>query len=119
MDIVFIEELKASTVIGVYAWERRIRQTVSMDLDMACDIAASANSDDLTHTLSYKAVGKRVAEFVEAAEFELVEALAQAVAQLVMEEFNVPWLRLKLSKPRALTAAANVGVCIERGVRPA
>jgi dihydroneopterin aldolase len=119
MDIVFIHELKAQTVIGVFAWERRIRQTVQLDLEMACDISQAAASDKLMHALDYKAIGKRVVGFIEAAEFQLVEKLAEEVANLVRSEFDVPWLRLTLSKPGALSCAKNVGVMIERGEKPA
>lgn len=115
MDIVFIRDLKVQTVIGVFDWERRISQTVSFDLDMACDIAAAANSDQLLHALDYKAISKRIIAFVEASEFQLVEALAEAVAALVRDEFNVPWLKLVLSKPGALRGARDVGIAIERG----
>src|SRR3546814_7045043 len=119
MDIVFIHDLKVATVIGVFAWERRSRQTVCFNLEMACDIAQAAGSDDLTHAFDYQCISKRIIAFVEAAEFQLVEALAEAVAQLVREEFGVAWLRLSLSKPGALRAARDVGIVIERGVKPA
>ena len=119
MDIVFIHDLKVETVIGVFAWERRIRQRVCLNLEMACDIARAATSDDLAHALDYKAISKRIIAFVEQAEFQLVEALAEAVATLVREEFGVAWLRLTLSKPGALSAARDVGIVIERGVKPA
>lgn len=119
MDIVFIHDLKVETVIGVFAWERRIRQRVCLNLEMACDIARAAASDDLSHALDYKAISKRIIAFVEQAEYQLVEALAEAVATLVREEFGVAWLRLTLSKPGALSAARDVGIVIERGVKPA
>ncbi len=117
MDIVFIRDLAIDTVIGVYDWERQVRQTVSLDLEMGTDIRAAAASDDLTHTLDYKAVAKRLIDFVGSSEFELVETLAERCAQIVMSEFDVPWLRLRLSKPGAVRGARDVGVLIERGQR--
>lgn len=119
MDIVFIHDLKVATVIGVFAWERRIRQTVCFNLEMGCDITPAASSDDLAHALDYKAISKRISAFVEAAQYQLVEALAEAVATLVRDEFGVTWLKLSLSKPGALRAARDVGIVIERGAKPA
>ena len=116
-DIVFIEDLRIQTVIGVYDWEREITQTVSLDLEMAFDIRAAADSDDIAHTLDYKAVSKRLIAFVEASEFQLVETLAERIAGIVTEEFGVSWLRLKLHKPGALRGSRDVGVMIERGSR--
>lgn len=119
MDIVFIEDLRIDTVIGIYDWERRIRQTVAFDLEMAFDNTRPAASDDIADTLDYKAVSKRLIGYVEAAEFQLVETLAERCAAIVREEFGVAWVRLKLSKPGAVRGARAVGVCIERGTRPA
>jgi 7,8-dihydroneopterin aldolase/epimerase/oxygenase len=117
MDIIFIRDLRIDTVIGIYDWERAIRQTLSFDLEMATDIARAAGSDNIDDTLNYKAVAKRVIAFVEASEFQLVETLAERVAELVREEFSVPWLRLTLNKGGAVRGANGVGVIIERGER--
>jgi dihydroneopterin aldolase len=113
-DIVFIEDLRIQTVIGVYDWEREITQTVSLDLEMAFDIRGAAASDAIADTLDYKSVAKRLIQFVEASEFQLVEALAERCAQIVLAEFPVNWLRLKLSKPGAVRGSSAVGVVIER-----
>ena len=118
MDTVFIEELRIETVIGIYDWERKIRQVVAIDLEMAFDNRGPAASDHIDDTLNYKAVSKRLIAFVEAASFQLVETLAERCAQIVLDEFHVPWLRLKLSKPGAVRGAKAVGVVIERGTRP-
>jgi dihydroneopterin aldolase len=104
-------------MIGVFDWERRIRQTVILDLDMAADIQRAADSDDLADTLNYKAVAKRLIEFVGRSEFQLVETLAERVAELVLKEFSVPWLRLRVNKQGAVRGARDVGVIIERGER--
>ncbi len=117
MDIVFIRNLRIETVIGIYDWERQIRQPVVLDLQMAADIAQAAASDAIDDTLDYKAVSKRLIEFVEASEFQLVETLAERCAAIVIEEFGVPWVRLTLNKIGALSAAKDVGVIIERGQR--
>ena len=114
-DIVFVEDLRIQTVIGVYDWEREITQTVSLDLEMAFDIRDAAASDAIADTLDYKAVAKRLIQFVEGSEFQLVEALAEHCAQIVLDEFPVTWLRLKLSKPGAVRGSSAVGVVIERG----
>ena len=118
MDIVFIRELRADTVIGVYDWERTVRQTVVLDLEMATDIRKAAGGDALAHTLDYAAISSRLLSFIEGSEFQLVETMAEQVAAIVLNEFGVPWLRLRLSKPGAVKQAKDVGVVIERGVKP-
>jgi dihydroneopterin aldolase len=115
MDIVYIRALKIDTVIGIYEWERRIRQTISIDLEMGTDIRRAAASDQIDDALNYKAVAKRLIAYVEAAEFQLVETLAEKIAEIVLGEFQVPWLQLRLSKPGAVRGAQDVGIIIERG----
>ncbi|MGM0565038.1 MAG: dihydroneopterin aldolase [Pseudomonadota bacterium] len=117
MDIVYIRDLRIDTIIGIYDWEREIRQIVSLDLEMATDIARAARSDRIEDTLDYKAVAKRIIQFVRDSDFELVEKLAEAIAALVLAEFPTPWLRLKLGKPGAVRGSEEVGVVIERGRR--
>lgn len=119
MDTVFIEDLRIETVIGIYDWERNIRQTVAIDLEMAFDNTVPAASDRIDDTLDYKRVSKRLIAFVGESRFELVETLAERCAEIVMREFGVRWLRLRLSKPGAVTGAKSVGVTIERGRLPA
>lgn len=116
MDTIFIEDLRVDTVIGIYDWEREIRQTVSLDLEMSCDIRAAAADDDYAKTLDYKAVAKRVIGFVEEAEYYLVETLAERVAALILEEFGVRRVMVRLDKPYALRGARGVGVRITREV---
>ena len=103
------------TVIGVYDWERRIRQPVVIDLEMGVDIARAAANDDVADTLDYKAVSKRVQQFVGDSSFLLVETLTERVAALVLDEFSIPWVRVRLNKVGALRGAAGVGIVIERG----
>ena len=114
MDKVFIEGLDIDALIGIYYWERRIRQTLRFDLEMGFDNRIPAASDDIADTLNYKAVSKRLIEFVQQSEFGLVETLAERCAAIVLDEFQVQWLRLKLSKPGAVRGAQAVGVIIER-----
>ncbi len=114
-DRVFIQGLELDTVIGVYGWEREVRQRLFVDLEMAWDIARPGASDNVDDALDYSAVSERLRAFAAAASFELLEAFAEAGASLVMEEFGVTWLRLRLSKPGAVREATTVGVVIERG----
>ena len=114
MDIVFIRDLRIETVIGIYDWEREIRQTVSLDLEMGTDIRRAGETDHIDDTLDYKSVAKALIEFVEKSEFQLVEALAEQCSQIILNDFNVPWLKLRLSKPGAVTGSQDVGVLIER-----
>jgi len=118
MDLVLIEGLEVRTVIGIYDWEREIRQTVRLDLEMAWDISKAGKTDHIEDTLDYKAVSKRLIDFVEASEFGLIESLAEHCAQIVRDDFHVPWLRLKMSKPGAVRGSENVAVLIERGSKP-
>lgn len=114
MDRIFIDQLAIDTTIGMYDWERCIRQRVVLDLAMDFDIRQAAASDDVNHTLNYKALSKRVIAFVEASRFELVETLAESVAALILEEFPVTRVTLRLDKPHALRGARGVGIQITR-----
>lgn len=118
MDTIYLRDLRIETVIGVFDWERRIRQTIVFDIEMAADIRKAAASDDIRDTLDYKAVAKRLIEFVGGSEFQLVETLAERCAAIVLDEFQVPWLRLCVNKQGAVRGARDVGVIIERGARP-
>ena len=118
MDIIYLNDLKIDTVIGIYDWERRITQTVCFDLEMATDIRKAAASDSIEDTLDYKAVAKRLISFVGESKFQLVETLAEQVAHIILSEFNVPWVRVRLNKKGAVRYAGDVGIIIERGVRP-
>ena len=114
MDSVFIETLTIETVSGIFDWEREIRQSVSLDLEMDFDIRQAAASDSIEDTLDYKSVAKRLIRFVEQSEFQLVETLAERCAEIVLNEFPVEHLKLKLSKPGAVRGSSAVGVIIER-----
>ena len=117
MDIVYIRDLRIETIIGIYDWEREVKQTVSLDLEMAHDIRRAAETDDITYALNYKSIAKRLISFIEKSEFLLVERMAEEVATIVREEFSVPWVKLRVSKPGALRGSKDVGILIERGER--
>ena len=114
MDKVFIEGLEIETLIGIYDWERRIRQPLVFTLEMAFDNRKPAATDDIADTLNYKDVSKRLIDFVSQSEYQLVETLAERCADIVLREFGVAHVRLKLSKPGAVRGAKAVGVVIER-----
>ena len=113
-DTIFLHDLRVETIVGIWDWERKIRQTVRIDLELGADIARAAASDDIDSTLNYKNVAKRVQEFVGASDFQLVETLAEKTAEVVLSEFDVPWIRLRVSKPGAIRGADDVGVLIHR-----
>ena len=117
MDIVYLRDLRIDTVIGIYGWERRTRQTIIFDLEMSADVARAAASDDISDTLNYKSVAKRLIQFVGDSEFQLVETLAERCADIIREEYGVRWVRLTLNKKGAVRGATDVGVIIERGER--
>jgi dihydroneopterin aldolase len=113
-DRIFLRGLTAECIIGFIEWERHVKQTVVLDLELPVDCARAALTDEVADTLDYKQVAKRVVAYIEASEFRLVETLAQRLAQLLLEEFSLPWVRLSLNKPGALRSSRDVGVTIER-----
>jgi dihydroneopterin aldolase len=113
-DTIFLHDLRVETVVGIWEWERRIRQQVSIDLEIGADIRRAAAADRIEATLNYKAVAKRVQQFVGESSFQLVETLAQKIAELVLDEFDVPWICVRVSKPGAIRGARDVGVVIRR-----
>ncbi len=118
MDKIFLNELKIDTIIGIWEWERRIRQTVVIDLEMSADIAKAAATDEVADTLNYKLVAKRLQDFVAGSSFQLVETLAERIAGIVRDEFDVAWVKVRVNKPGAIRGSKDVGVLIERGDRP-
>ncbi len=117
MDKIFLTELKIETVIGIWEWERKIRQTVIVDLEMSADIAKAAATDSVEDTLNYKSVAKRIQQFVEESSFQLVETLAEKIAAIVRDEYGVQWVKVRVNKPGAIRGSRDVGVIIERGDR--
>ena len=117
MDTVFLRDLKIDTVIGIYGWERRVRQALIFDLEMSADVAKAAKTDKIEDALNYKSIAKRLQQYVSESEFELIETLAEECARIIREEFGVAWVRLTLNKKGAVRGATDVGVIIERGER--
>ncbi|MCW8844363.1 MAG: dihydroneopterin aldolase [Gammaproteobacteria bacterium] len=113
-DLIFLSDLRVQTVIGIWDWERAIKQTVGIDLEMATDIRKAASTDSIQDTLDYKSVAKRIIEFVEQSSFQLVETLAERIAGIIIDEFGVSWVRVRLSKPGAIRGSREVGILIER-----
>ncbi|HEX3603610.1 MAG TPA: dihydroneopterin aldolase [Steroidobacteraceae bacterium] len=116
MDKIFIHALQTETIVGIFDWERQVKQTVILDIEFSADIRKAALTDSIDDTLNYKGVAKRVLAFVEESSFHLVESLAEHVAMLILEEFAVAWVRISLSKPGAIRSSRDVGVMLERGV---
>jgi dihydroneopterin aldolase len=114
MDKIFIHALKTEAIIGIFDWERQVKQTVILDIEISADITKAALSDSIDDTLNYKRIAKRVLAFVEESKFHLVETLAEHIAMLLLEEFGVAWVGLSLSKPGAIRSSRDVGVKLER-----
>jgi dihydroneopterin aldolase len=115
MDIIYLHGLKVDCVIGIWDWERRTTQTITIDLDIAVDVTRAAARDHIDDTLNYKAVSKRVSAFVRESQFQLVETLTEKLAALILDEFGVPWVRVRVNKKGAIRGATDVGIIIERG----
>ena len=114
VDIIYIKDLAIETTIGIHDWERNIKQTILIDLDMGWDSARAGRTDDIAQALDYEAVATRTSDFVAQQSYELIEALAQNVAQTILKEFRLTWLRIRVRKPGALKNAGEVGVILER-----
>ena len=114
MDKIFIHALKTEAIVGIFDWERQVKQTVLIDIEFSADIRKAALSDSIDDTLNYKGVAKRVLAFVEASRFHLVETLAEHIAMLILEDFGVASVRVALSKPGAIRSSRDVGVMLER-----
>ena len=113
-DRIFLRGLTAQCIIGFIEWERRVKQTVVVDLELPVDCRRAAASDEVADTVDYKKVAKRVLAYIEASEFKLVETLAHRLALLLLEEFGIEWVRISLNKPGAIRSSRDVGVVIER-----
>ena len=114
VDKIFLNGLEVETVIGIWDWERRVRQLVRIDMELATDVRVAAASDAIEDALDYKEIAKRVIAFVAESRFHLVETLAERIARIIVVEFGVAWLRLSISKPGAIEGSRDVGVLIER-----
>jgi len=115
MDRIFVTDLRVDAIVGIWDWERAMTQSVSIDLEMAWDIRPAAENDDISKTLDYRTVSKCVTAFVQESRFKLIETMAEQIADLIRQEFNVTWLTVSIHKPSAVRGARDVGVRIERG----
>jgi len=117
LDTIYIHGLQCECVIGVWDWEKAITQTLVLDIDLATDVRPAAKSDDLKDTLDYKKVADRVIEYAKANRFDLIETLIERISEVILTEFDVPWVRIKLDKGGAVKNVKHVGILIERGSR--
>ena len=116
-DIVFVRDLEVFTVIGVHDWERHELRPLILQLDIEMDNRAAAQFDALKDAVDYHAVSTATLAFARESDFQLVESFAEKLANLLLEQFRINWLRLEVAKPRAISEASSVGVIIERGLR--
>ena len=116
MDRIFLSEMKIETTVGIWEWEKRIKQQVIIDIEMSANIKKAAATDQIEDTLNYKAVAKSVRKLVEESSFQLVETMAEKISELVIGEHNVSWVKVKVNKPGAIRGSKGVGIIIERGV---
>ena len=117
MDRIFLTGLTTEAIIGIFDWEREVRQTIAVDLELSADIRRAAATDHIDDTLNYKKVAKRVLAFVQDSRFQLIETLAERIAELILTEFQVDRVRVTLHKPGAIRHSRDVGVIIERSRR--
>ncbi len=115
MDIVFLRDLEINATIGVFEWEKRIKQKVRVNLEMGTDVGKAAKKDSIDDALDYRAISKRVIQFVEDSNYGLIETLIEEVANILLTEFNIPWVRVTITKPGAVRGSRDVGITIERG----
>jgi dihydroneopterin aldolase len=114
MDVIFLTGLATDCIIGIWDWERRVKQKIVLDIEMAADIRKAAASDHIDDTLDYKRVSKRLLQFVGDSQFQLVETLTERIAEIVVTEFDVPWVRVRLNKQGAIRGSRDVGILVER-----
>jgi|TARA_B100000767_G_C19309136_1_gene346813 dihydroneopterin aldolase len=114
MDTIFLNEMRVETIVGIWDWERKTKQIVSIDLEMGADIKKAALTDNIEDTLNYKGVSKRIRKFVEDSDFQLVETMAEKIAEIILVEFNVPLVTVRVNKPGAIRGSKDVGVFITR-----
>jgi 7,8-dihydroneopterin aldolase/epimerase/oxygenase len=113
-DKIFLTALRTECIVGIWDWERKVKQTVVVDLEMACDIRKAALSDHIDDTVDYKKVSKRLLGFISESQYQLVETLTENIAKIVITEFDVPWVRVRLNKQGAIRNSRDVGILIER-----
>lgn len=114
MDKIFLSQLSVECIVGIWDWERRVKQTVVIDVEMAADIRRAAATDSIEDTIDYKRVAKRLLAFVGDSQYQLVETLTEQIARIIVTEFGVTWVKVRLNKRGAIRGARDVGIEIER-----
>ena len=117
-DFLFVNDLRVTTVLAAPEWERAFKQTISIDLEFTTDLSRCVKSDQLADTINYQEMCAKLVTFVEASQFYLIEALAEACATLLLQEFAITWVRIRISKFQVVAQSTSAGVVIERGVKP-
>jgi dihydroneopterin aldolase len=115
MDIIFLRELKVETLIGVYEWEKQVPQTLQIDIDIALPDSRACATDDIKDALNYADIVRRIQAELAARHFNLLEALAEHIAQILLNDFKAPWAKVSVAKLQAIRGSRMVGICIERG----
>ena len=113
-DIIYIKDLRVKTIIGIFDWVRKVKEEVSIDIEFPFDCKKAAATDSIEDTIDFKTICKAVIKFVEGSSFQLQESLAEGIASLVKDQFNVKSIKLRVSKPGALKGAKDVGLIIHR-----
>ena len=113
-DTIYIRDLRVETIIGIFGWEREVRQQISMDLDFEFDVSVPGKSDSIDDTLDYKKITKSLIAFIESSEYKLIEALCEGIVDHLKSKFGIKKVKLRLSKPGALRFSKDVGIMIER-----
>jgi dihydroneopterin aldolase len=117
MDTIFISELKLDALIGIYAWEHEVPQTIQLDIELAVDASRCARSGRIADTVDYSKVVARIRETLAGRHFTLIEKLAEELAAMILREFDTPWVRLSIAKLAPLRGVKRLGLTIERGTR--
>ena len=115
MDIIFLRELKIETLIGVYEWEKRVPQTLQLDLEIARPSSRACQTDDIKDALNYADIVRYIQSVLASRHFNLLEALAEHIAEILLNDFKAPWVKVSVAKLNAIRGSKMVGISIERG----
>jgi len=117
MDIIFLRELKIDTLIGVYEWEKRVPQTLQIDLEIALPSSLACKTDNIDDALNYADIVRDIQSALASRHYNLLEALAESIAQILLDDFKAPWVKVSVAKLQAIRGSKMVGICIERGTK--
>ena len=115
MDTLFLRDFRLQMIIGIYEWERKVPQTVQLDLEIGLPHSRACQTDDVADSINYADVAQRIRDTIGQRDFNLVEALAEHVAQVVLTEFGSPWIKVCVTKLAVVRGIKQLGICIERG----